>query len=408
MRSQSLAASAAPGPHAARRRDPAGRRPCRPPHGPHHLAHSSSRWRSSTTPRPTKTSASSSTGLAHRQRSRRRRLPSRHAGAFVTEAAASCRWQTVEDLRADGVRGGCTKEFEPTKVKFHKDKAFTGIDGCYGLLASASHRRRRGPRGGPTSSALVAHRARLLPGPPGSFDVFSSTARAPGGSRHGRRWRARDGSRSTWRMRRPGRASYGGRRDVRSSDDPRPPGAGSSSTRGHQRAADLHAAALERGALRRQLRHASRPRRPAYCTNEGSSRARRHRYERKLVDFLGRIARAAPTSSCLLLGRRPRAHTKGQDDWRSLPRLAEIVALQRKVAERGIGFYDQQEAMGGAGASSGASEPDFARPARPCASHARLRRVRRLLGDLMRAYDEWRRAWAPADERAAHLEGDPR
>jgi hypothetical protein len=128
------------------------------------------------------------------------------------------------------------------------------------------------------------------------------------------------------------------------------------------------------------------------------------------VDFLGRIARAAPTSSCLLLGPPDLArHTKGQDDWHSLARVAEIIALQRKVAEAaGCGFYDQQEAMGGAGSIiTWASEPD----SRAQRDRVHLTRTgyaqvaTSFAGDLMHAYDEWRAERGLPPTSAQHTSG---
>jgi hypothetical protein len=77
-----------------------------------------------------------------------------------------------------------------------------------------------------------------------------------------------------------------------------------------------------------------------------------------------------------------------------LPRLAEIVAVQRKVAEAaGCGFYDQQEAMGGPGSIvSWAVEPE----SRAQRDRVHLTRTgyaqvaASFAGDLIRAYEEWR------------------
>lgn len=155
-----------------------------------------------------------------------------------------------------------------------------------------------------------------------------------------------------------------------------------------------------------QLRHAA----PdlvvlAYGTNEsmqpGLSDAA---YERAIVDMLGRVARAAPTSSCLLLGPPDMArHTKGREDWYTWGRIGEIIAVQKRVAEAaGCAFFDQQEAMGGPGSIiQWASEPE----PRANGDRVHLRRSgytqmgTAFATDLMRAYDEWRaeRGLAPTN-----------
>ncbi|HEX8793749.1 MAG TPA: GDSL-type esterase/lipase family protein [Polyangiaceae bacterium] len=155
-----------------------------------------------------------------------------------------------------------------------------------------------------------------------------------------------------------------------------------------------------------QLRHAA----PdlvvlAYGTNESMQPGLTDAaYERAIVDMLGRIARATPTASCLLLGPPDMArHTKGHDDWYTWGRIGEIIAVQKRVADAaGCAFFDQREAMGGPGSIiQWAIEPE------PRANFDRVH-LRRSgytqLGtsfatDLMRAYDEWRaeRGLAPAD-----------
>jgi lysophospholipase L1-like esterase len=146
-----------------------------------------------------------------------------------------------------------------------------------------------------------------------------------------------------------------------------------------------------------QLRHAG----PdlvalAYGTNEAlDANLLDAEYERKLVNLLGRVARAVPSASCLLIGppdlaRRP----KRQAEWRTWPRLLEIVAIQRRVAQAaGCAFYDQLAAMGGPGSIVG-----WALGPEPRARGDRVHLTRSgytqlatsLATDLMRAYDEWR------------------
>lgn len=146
-----------------------------------------------------------------------------------------------------------------------------------------------------------------------------------------------------------------------------------------------------------QLRHAA----PdlvvlAYGTNESmQSGLTDAAYERAIVDMLGRVARAAPTASCLLLGPPDMArHTKGRDDWYVWQRIGEIIAVQKRVADAaGCAFFDQREAMGGPGSIiQWASEPE----PRANGDRVHLRRSgytqlgTTFATDLLRAYDEWR------------------
>jgi lysophospholipase L1-like esterase len=87
----------------------------------------------------------------------------------------------------------------------------------------------------------------------------------------------------------------------------------------------------------------------AYGTNESSDNTPPDLYERQLVDVLGRVGRAVPAASCLLLGPPDRAlHADGT--WTTAPRLYDIIASQRRVAEAaGCAYYSQLDAMGGAG-----------------------------------------------------------
>jgi len=146
-----------------------------------------------------------------------------------------------------------------------------------------------------------------------------------------------------------------------------------------------------------QLRHAA----PdlvvlAYGTNESMQPGLTDaNYERAIVDMLGRVARAAPTASCLLLGPPDMAqHDKGRNAWYTWPRIGEVIAVQKRVADAaGCAFFDQREAMGGPGSIiRWASEPE------PRANFDRVHLRRSgytqvgtaFATDLMRAYDEWR------------------
>jgi lysophospholipase L1-like esterase len=134
----------------------------------------------------------------------------------------------------------------------------------------------------------------------------------------------------------------------------------------------------------------------AYGTNEALEPGLKDAdYERKVVEMLGRIARAVPFASCLLLGppdlaRKP----KGATEWTTWPRILEIAALQQRIAQAGgCAFYDQLAAMGGAGSiTAWAAEQD------PRASwdHVHLKRsgyaqlANGLAADILHAYDSWR------------------
>lgn len=120
-------------------------------------------------------------------------------------------------------------------------------------------------------------------------------------------------------------------------------------------------------------------------------------YERQLVDALGRVARAVPTASCLLLGPPDRAiDGKGDVGWTTAPKVLEIIAVQRRVAAAaGCAFYDQLSAMGGPGSIASWSTED---PPRAQKDRVHLTRdgYAQLGGsfasDVMRAYAGWRMA----------------
>jgi lysophospholipase L1-like esterase len=294
-----------------------------------------------------------------------------------------------------------TRQFEPTKVKFHKDRTFTGIDGCYGLLGVGIETDRAGARAWTEVAANTSNIELAYGQEPhgGSFDVTIDGARAgrvaTRAAQAGSGWRSFDVADTPHRI------------ELRAVGDGQVRVFGM--TLAHSEAGVVVDALGINGAqiftplrwneahFAEQLRHAS----PAlivvaYGTNEalepGLGDAE---YERKLVDFLGRIARATPTASCILLGPPDLARrTPGQDEWRSLQRLGEIVAVQRKVAEAaGCAFYDQQEAMGGPG-----SIVSWALESEPRAQRDRVHLTRTgyaqlaasFAGDLVRAYTEWR------------------
>jgi lysophospholipase L1-like esterase len=305
-------------------------------------------------------------------------------------------WKTYVQ---DGVRGGMTKDFWPQTMSFHKGQ-FSG-DGCYGLLGvgigAASAGARAWTEIAPRSSRVELDYWQQPRG--GSFDVFI------------------DGNRAGRIVTRAPQAGSG----FSAFDVPDAPhevelrAIGDGEVRAFGMALDRAQAGVVVDALgingaqiftplhwseehfAEQLRH----RAPdlvvlAYGTNEaleiGLGDAE---YERSLVDLLGRVARAAPSASCLLLGPPDLGRiTNGRGPWHPWPRVVEIVAAQRRVAQAaGCAFYDQLEAMGGPGTIlAWASEPE------PRAQRDRVHFTRTgyaQLGtsfetDLVRAYDGWR------------------
>jgi lysophospholipase L1-like esterase len=133
----------------------------------------------------------------------------------------------------------------------------------------------------------------------------------------------------------------------------------------------------------------------AYGTNESTDEGMSQQaYERELVDLLGRVSRAVPTSSCLLLGPPDRA-VKSGDGWTTSGKLLEIIASQRRVAEAaGCAFYNQLDAMGGEGTIAGWAAEDP-----PRAQKDRVHLTRNgyaqlgssFASDLMRSYATWRK-----------------
>jgi lysophospholipase L1-like esterase len=131
----------------------------------------------------------------------------------------------------------------------------------------------------------------------------------------------------------------------------------------------------------------------AYGTNESGDDTPIATYERQLVDALGRVARAVPRASCMLLGPPDRA-IRSDGEWVTIPRLYDIVTTQRRVAEAaGCAYYSQLDAMGGPGAIA-----SWAMEAKPRAMLDRVHLSRdgyALLGnqiaaDMIHAYAAWR------------------
>lgn len=132
----------------------------------------------------------------------------------------------------------------------------------------------------------------------------------------------------------------------------------------------------------------------AYGTNESSDDTTASVYERQLVDVLGRVARAVPSASCLLLGPPDRA-LRGEDGvWTTSAKLLEVIESQRRVADAaGCAFFDQLTAMGGPGTITQWAEEQ---PPRARHDHTHLTREgytqlgQAFGGELLKAYAAWR------------------
>ena len=290
----------------------------------------------------------------------------------------------------DGIRAGMSKEFTPEKKS---------ADGCHGLLGIAVEASKRGAQAwteatGPASRIELAY---LEHPRGGSFDVFV------------------DGAKSTRIATRAAKAQSGfnvlevaetaHKVEVRAVGDGDVRVFGMTLDRstagimvdslGINGAQIYTALGWNEGCFAEQLKH----RAPslvvlAYGTNESMETTPASAYERKLVDLLGRVARAVPNASCLLLGPPDRAAESKKDEWTTAPKIQEIVASQRRVAEAaGCAFYDQLEAMGGAG-----SIALWAKEPHPRAGRDRVHLAREgyaqlanaFAADLLRAYGVWR------------------
>ncbi len=154
----------------------------------------------------------------------------------------------------------------------------------------------------------------------------------------------------------------------------------------------------------------------AYGTNESSDDVPMAVYERQLVDVLGRVARAVPTASCLLIGppdravkhmepvaAEPASGAKGaikmQAVWSTLPRILEVASMERKVAAAaGCAYFSELDVMGGPGSIAGWAEES---PPRAMLDRTHLSRQgytelgQAVASELVRAYERYRAATAP-------------
>jgi len=131
----------------------------------------------------------------------------------------------------------------------------------------------------------------------------------------------------------------------------------------------------------------------AYGTNESADDQAIDVLQRQLVDALGRVARAVPSSACLVLGPPDRA-IESSSGWMTAPKLENIVDMERNVARAaGCAFYDQLAAMGGPGSMASWADET---PPRAQKDHLHLTRdgysqVGALFSnDMLRAYASWR------------------
>jgi lysophospholipase L1-like esterase len=131
----------------------------------------------------------------------------------------------------------------------------------------------------------------------------------------------------------------------------------------------------------------------AFGTNESCDDTPLEIYERQIVDVLGRVARSVPAASCLLLGPPDRA-TRIDKIWTTVPRLLDIIASQRRVAEAaGCAYYSQFDRMGGAGSIAAWA---LETPPRATSDRTHLSRDGyaelgdAVAKDLVAAYEAWR------------------
>jgi lysophospholipase L1-like esterase len=131
----------------------------------------------------------------------------------------------------------------------------------------------------------------------------------------------------------------------------------------------------------------------AYGTNEAVATVLTDgEYERELKDLIARVAKAGH-ASCLLLGP-PDLARKNEEtgEWMTLPRVLEIVAIQRRVAaQMGCAFYDQLAAMGGAGSMAlwaSEAEPRAMKDRTHLKPNGYAQVGTAFAADFLRAYDE--------------------
>jgi lysophospholipase L1-like esterase len=299
----------------------------------------------------------------------------------------------------DGVRCGMSSEWAPERGKLAKGK-FSG-DGLYGLAGIGVGTHAHGARAWTdiTSRTARTEVAYLEQPNGGSFDVFVDGVRvvriATRGERTTSAFRTFDVSEGAAHQLEVRATGDGDVRVFGISLDRAQPGVVFDAL-GINGARVSTCLQWNESHWAEQLKHRS----PAlvvlaYGTNESTDDSTPPQiYERQLVDLLGRVARAVPSASCLLMGPPDRAVRDG-DTWSTSAKLKEIITSQRRVAEAaGCAFYNQLEAMGGEGTVAGWAQED---PPRAQKDRVHLTRDgyaqlgSSFASDMMRAYTGWRR-----------------
>ncbi len=142
----------------------------------------------------------------------------------------------------------------------------------------------------------------------------------------------------------------------------------------------------------------------AYGTNEsGDEKMSAESLERQMVDALGRVARAVPRASCLLLGPPDRA-VQSEEGWVTSSKLLSVISSEKRVAEAaGCAFYSQFDAMGGEGsiAEWAAEDPPRAQKDRVHLTRDGYAQMGSGFGaDLLRSYAAYRNELGLGAKRA--------
>lgn len=314
----------------------------------------------------------------------------------------------------DGVRGGATREFAPEHGHLVHG-GFVG-DGLYGLGGASILATRRGARAWtdvatPTSHVEIAYLEQ--PGG-GSFDLTVDGAKAGriSTSAHttASAFRAFDVTDSAHHV--EAEAVGDGAVRIFGLTLDRPAVGITLDALGINGARVNNALQWNEPHMSEQLRH----RAPdlviyAYGTNEAGDDTPAPVYEQRLVDLLGRMARAVPSAACILIGPADRAMNSPRG-WITMPKLLEVIASQRKVAEAaGCAYYDQLQKMGGPGTMAA-----WADDASPKGRRDRVHFTRDgytqlgewFAADLISAYSSWRADTAkPPSQSRAPLPGGP-
>jgi lysophospholipase L1-like esterase len=299
----------------------------------------------------------------------------------------------------DGVRCGMSTEWASERGKLAKGK-FSG-DGLYGLAGIGVETRQHGARAWTDITARTARTevAYLEQPNGGSFDVFVDGVRvvrvATRGERTTSAFRTFDVSEGAAHQLEVRATGDGDVRVFGLSLDRAQPGIVFDAL-GINGARVTTCLQWNEQHWAEQLKH----RAPAlvvlaYGTNESTDENMpQQTYERQLVDLLGRVARAVPTASCMLMGPPDRA-VQSDGSWMTSSKLLEVIASQRRVAEAaGCAFYNQLAAMGGEGTVAGWAQEDP-----PRAQRDRVHLTREgyaqlgssFASDVMRAYAGYRR-----------------